>query len=80
MLEIQKKEAWTSKYRNCGSARTGLLYPGVIKSLVTTNDHLLKELDETRERHQYRGLPNLRPEKKYIANSVDPDETPHNAA
>ncbi|KAH3866515.1 hypothetical protein DPMN_029590 [Dreissena polymorpha] len=49
------KEAWTSKYRNCGSARTGLLYPGVIRSLVTTNDHLLKELDETRERHQYRG-------------------------
>ncbi|KAH3846808.1 hypothetical protein DPMN_089115, partial [Dreissena polymorpha] len=26
----------------------------VIRSLVTTNDHLLKELDETRERHQHR--------------------------
>ncbi|KAH3689611.1 hypothetical protein DPMN_190861 [Dreissena polymorpha] len=25
------KEAWTSKYRNCGSASTELLYPGVIR-------------------------------------------------
>ncbi|KAH3741031.1 hypothetical protein DPMN_047749 [Dreissena polymorpha] len=49
------KEAWTCKYRNCGSVSTGPLHGGVIRFLVTTNDHLLKELDVTRERHQHKG-------------------------
>ncbi|KAH3690263.1 hypothetical protein DPMN_192142 [Dreissena polymorpha] len=49
------KEAWTCKYRNSGSVSTGPLHRGVIRFLVTTNDHLLKELEVTRERHQHKG-------------------------
>ncbi|KAH3876712.1 hypothetical protein DPMN_000561 [Dreissena polymorpha] len=36
-------------------ALIGLTGLRVIRSLVTTNDHLLKELDEIRERQQHRG-------------------------
>ncbi|KAH3740795.1 hypothetical protein DPMN_047506 [Dreissena polymorpha] len=50
------KEAWTCKNRNCGSVSTGLFHPGVFRSMVTTNDHLLKELDETLERHKHRAF------------------------
>ncbi|KAH3800872.1 hypothetical protein DPMN_154515 [Dreissena polymorpha] len=42
-------------HQNSGSVSTGPLHRGVIRFLVTTNDHLLKELEVTRERHQHKG-------------------------